>query len=157
MELHSTTVGSSTAECAREVLDVAPMVMRLIRSELRKYGAKEMSVPQFRTLGFVYRNEGASLSEVADHIGLTLPTMSMLVDGLVVRGLINRREDPQDRRRITLALTNAGRTRLESARSATTANLEQKLRELSVSDRATVTAAMRLLRELFSGGNIPAN
>jgi len=133
------------------------MVVRVIRGELRKYGAKEMSVPQFRTLGFVYRNEGASLSEVADHIGLTLPTMSMLVDGLVVRGLIDRREDPQDRRRITLALTNTGRTRHESARSATTANLEQKLRQISVSDRATITAAMRLLRDLFSGGNTPAN
>jgi DNA-binding MarR family transcriptional regulator len=157
MELHSTTMRSSVAECAREVLDVAPMVFRVIRSELRKYGAKEMSVPQFRALGFVYRNEGASLSEVADHIGLTLPTMSMLVDGLVVRGLVNRREDPEDRRRMTLALTDAGRTRLESARSATTANLEQRLRQLSASDRTTITTAMRLLRELFSGGNIPAN
>jgi len=150
--MHATTMRSSVGECAREVLDVVPTVFRVIRTELRKYGAKEMSVPQFRTLGFVYREEGASLSEVAEHIGLTLPTMSLLVDGLVVRGLIGRREDPEDRRRMTLTLTEPGRTRLESAREATIANLEQRLCQLSASDRATITTAMRMLRELFRGG-----
>jgi DNA-binding MarR family transcriptional regulator len=104
-------------------------------------------------LAFVYRNEGTSLSEVADHMVLTLPTMSMLVDGLVVRGLISRREDREDRRRMTLTLTHAGRARFESARAATMANLEQRLRQLSASDRATVTTAMRTLRERFTGGD----
>ena len=128
------------------------MVFRVIRAELRKHGAKEMSVPQYRTLAFVYRNEGASLSEVGDHIGLTLPTMSLLVDGLVDRGLVSRRTAPEDRRRMTLTLTEAGRARLESARAATMANLEERLRQLSASDRATITTAMRMLSELFTGG-----
>jgi len=150
--MHASTIRSSTGECAHEVLDAVPMVMRVIRNELRKYGAKEVSMPQFRTLNFVYRKEGVSLSEVADHIGLTLPTMSMLVDGLVTRGLINRQEDPEDRRRMTLMLTEPGRVRLESARGATVAYLEERLRQLSASDRATITTAMRTLRELFTGG-----
>jgi DNA-binding MarR family transcriptional regulator len=152
IEMQARTIASSVGECAQEVLDVVPMVFRVIRTELRKYGTKEVSLPQFRTLAFVYRNEGTSLSEVADHMVLTLPTMSMLVDGLVVRGLISRREDREDRRRMTLTLTQAGRARFESARAATMANLEQRLRQLSASDRATVTAAMRILRERFTGG-----
>jgi len=150
--MESSTVRSSVGECAHEVLDVVPLVFRVIRAELRKYGAKEMSVPQFRSLGFVYRNEGASLSEVGDHIGLTLPTMSLLVDGLVARGLISRRTDPEDRRRMTLTLTAAGRARLESARSATMGDLEERLRQLPASDQATITLAMRMLRILFTEG-----
>lgn len=142
---------STVGECAHEILDGVPMVFRVIRTELRKYGAKEMSVPQYRTLAFVYRNEGASLSEVCDHIGLTLPTMSALVDGLVARGLVNRRTDREDRRRMTLTLTEPGRARLQSARAATMAYLEERLRQLSASDRATITLAMRMLRELFTG------
>ncbi len=152
IDLQASTTRSSAGESAREVLDVVPMVFRVIRSELRKYGAKEMSMPQFRTLAFVYRKERASLSEVADHIGLKLPTMSTLVDGLVDRGLIRRREDPEDRRRMTLTLTEQGRSGFESAREATIANLEDRLRQLSPSDRATITASMRLLREAFTGG-----
>ena len=150
--MQASATRSSVGECAHEVLDVVPMVFRVIRAELRKHGAKEMSVPQYRTLAFVYRNEGASLSEVGDYIGLTLPTMSLLVDGLVARGLVSRRTDPEDRRRMTLTLTEAGRARLESARSATMANLEERLRQLSASDRATITLAMRVLNELFTGG-----
>jgi len=78
--------------------------------------------------------------------------MSLLVDGLVARGLVSRRTDPEDRRRMTLTLTAAGRARLESARAATMANLEERLRQLSASDRATITLAMRMLSELFTGG-----
>jgi DNA-binding MarR family transcriptional regulator len=144
---------SSVRDCAHEVLDVVPMVFRAIRTELRNYGAKQMSLPQFRTLAFVYRNEGVSLSEVADHMILTLPTMSMLVDGLVVGGLISRREDPEDRRRMTLTLTRDGRARFESAREATMTYLEQRLGQLSPADRATITASMRILREHFVGGD----
>ena len=149
-------VRSSVGECAREVLDVVPLVHRVIRAELRKYGAKEMSLPQYRTLAFVHRNECASLSEVGDHIGLTLPSMSMLVDGLVARRLVNRQTDPDDRRRMTLTLTEGGRARLESARAATVANLEENFRQLSASDRVTITLAMRILSELFTGGKSSA-
>jgi DNA-binding MarR family transcriptional regulator len=144
---------SSAGECAHEVLDVVPVVFRVIRSELREHGAKKMSMPQFRTLAFVYRKERVSLSEVAEHIGLTLPTMSTLVDGLVDRGLITRREDPEDRRRMTLTLTEQGRSGFESAREATAAYLEQGLRQLSPYNRATITASMRILREAFTGGS----
>lgn len=152
MKMQASTVRSSAGECAHEILDSVPMAFRVIRAELRRHGAKEMSVPQYRTLAFVYRNEGASLSEVCEHIGLTLPTMSALVDGLVARGLVNRRTHPHDRRRMTLTLTEPGRARLQAARAATMAYLEERLRQLSAADRATVTLAMRMLRELFAGG-----
>jgi hypothetical protein len=44
-------------------------------------------MPQFRTLAVIDRNANASLSDVTEHIGLTLPSMSKLVDGLVARKL----------------------------------------------------------------------
>ena len=150
--MEASTIRSSVGECAQEILDGVPLVFRVIRAELRKHGAKEMTVPQFRTLAFVGRNEDASLSEVGDHIGLTLPTMSALVDGLVARGLVNRRTDSEDRRRMTLNLTESGRARLQSARTATMTYLEEKLRQLPASDRATITLAMRMLKDLFAGG-----
>ena len=152
IKMQRRAIRSSAAECAREVLEAVPIVMRVIRGELRKYGAREMSVPQYRTLAFVYRNEGASLSELADHVGLTLSTMSTLVDGLTTQRLVNRREDPEDHRRMTLTLTELGRNRHEAAREATLVSLEEMLRQLSPSERATVTGAMQVLREHFTGG-----
>lgn len=124
--------------------------MRVIRTQLRKHGAREVSVPQFRTLAYLNRNEGTSLSDVAEHIGLTLPSMSVLVDGLVSRGLIVRQTHPEDRRRMTLGLTERGRKKLRMAREATASYLEEKLGTLSGAERGTLIQAMQVLREVFT-------
>jgi MarR family transcriptional regulator for hemolysin len=141
-------------ECSREVLEVVPIVMRDIRNQLRKHGATEISVPQFRVLTFLSRSEGASLSKVAEYIGLTLPSMSALVDSLVAGGLVTRQTHPEDRRRMTLTLTEGGRARLKSARASTANYLSQKLNQLSAADRMTVGKCMKVLRTVFTQGEV---
>ena len=86
------------AELASKLVEVIPLVMRAIRSHMRANRALDLSVPQYRALGFVVRHPGASLSQVAEHQGLTLGAASRLVDGLVTRGLVERRASTQDRR-----------------------------------------------------------
>ena len=60
------------AELASKLVEVIPLVMRAIRSHMRANRALDLSVPQYRALGFVVRHPGASLSQVAEHQGLTL-------------------------------------------------------------------------------------
>ena len=136
--------------CAQEVLDVVPQVMRAIRAELRRHRTADLSVPQFRTLAFIDRNANASLSDVTEHIGLTLPSISKIVDGLVTRKLVTRQTDPTDRRRMTLALTRSGQTALEVSRAATRACLAESLAALTDAERTTVVKAMEALRPVFS-------
>lgn len=137
-------------DCAALVLETVPLVMRSVRAEMRGHRAPDLSVPQFRALNFLYRRPGASLSDVADHVGVTLPSMSKLVEKLVARGLVTRQDDPGDRRRITLALTEPGRAELQAAREATHARLAQRLATLSPEQRAVVAEAMRALRGVFA-------
>jgi DNA-binding MarR family transcriptional regulator len=137
-------------DCARDVLDVIPLVMRVIRTQLRKHGTQLLSVPQFRTLLFISRNKGASLSEVADHIGLTLPSMSALVDGLVNRNFVVRRTRQEDRRRMDLTLTERGETTLQSARKGTQEYLKEHFSPLSDAERGTLVRGMEILRQVFS-------
>jgi DNA-binding MarR family transcriptional regulator len=139
----------SLDQCAREVLETVPLVMRTVRAEMRCHRAADLSVPQFRTLTFLNRQAGASLSEVAEHIGLTLPSMSALVNGLVERKLILRNTHSVDRRRVTLTLTEHGRSVLEAAHGATQAALAEKLAALSTKDRTIVVQAMQALRPIF--------
>jgi DNA-binding MarR family transcriptional regulator len=139
-------------ECAREVLDAVPLAMRAIRKQLRQHGTELLSVPQFRTLSFINRNKGASLSEVADHIGLTLPSMSTLVDGLVTRNFVTRKAHRDDRRRMNLALTQHGETTLEAARKGTQRYLKERINRFSEADRATLVKGMGILRQIFSEG-----
>jgi DNA-binding MarR family transcriptional regulator len=137
-------------DCAREILDAVPLAMRTIRTQLRKHSGSSLSVPQFRTLLFINRHNGTSISEVADHIGLSLPSMSTLVEGLVARSFVLRRVHEDDRRRMTLMLTERGDTALRSARSGAQSYLAEQLKPLSEGQRVTILRAMRILRRVFS-------
>ena len=68
--------------CTRELMDTAPQIMQAIRVEMRRGHGSDISIPQFRTLAFIQRNPDSSLSNLAEHLGLTLPSASKLVDGL---------------------------------------------------------------------------
>jgi DNA-binding MarR family transcriptional regulator len=137
-------------ECAHQVLEVVPLVMRAIRGHMRSHRTPDLSVPQFRTLAFLDGREGASLSEVAEHIGLTLPSMSKMIDGLVERNLVTRDSDPADRRRVRLCLTWHGRVVLQTAQEATQDYLARKLAALPADQQAMITEAMRSLRVSFA-------
>ncbi len=140
---------STPNQVASEMLEVVPQVMRVIRDRMRGYRASELSVPEFRTLGYLSRHAGGSLTAVADHIGLSLPAMSRLVDGLVERKLVARQFDAADRRRVTLTLTPRGNALRQNALSATRAYLAEVLDVLSPADRELVAQAMRVLEPLF--------
>jgi DNA-binding MarR family transcriptional regulator len=140
----------SSDQVAFEVLEVIPLIMRVIRSEMREHRGADLSVPQFRTLAYLNRNAGASLSELAEHIGLTLPSMSKLVDGLVGRKLLTREIPVGDRRRVTLELTARGRGTLRSAYASAQAQLAKRLAVMPGAQRAAVVDTLRALRPLFT-------
>ncbi len=53
--------------------------------------------------------EERSVKALAESLGVSLPAMSRAVDGLFERGLVEREEDPADRRMKRVRLTSAGR------------------------------------------------
>jgi len=141
---------ASPEECARLVLETVPMVMRVIRKEMRSHRESDLSVPQFRVLIYLNRNEGASLSDVADYLGLTLPAMSKMVSGLVERNLVNRRIDAGDRRYVILAPTERGRALMRKAYEITQSRLAERLATLPAFGRTTVIQAMGALESIFA-------
>jgi DNA-binding MarR family transcriptional regulator len=144
--------------CACEVLDVVPLVMHGIRSELRRQRSPELSMTQFRTLLHLQRHPGSSLAAVADFIGLALPSMSKLVEGLVCRGLAAREDHAADRRRVTLCLTPAGAAAARSATALAEDHLARRLAALTAEETALIAQAMQLLRGRFSTpGEPPSN
>lgn len=125
------------------------MVMRFIRTEMRRHRAPSLSVPQLRALAFVHGNPGTCLFNVADHLGVTRPTASVIVDRLVRRGLIHRAADPRERRRIALTLTPKGARRLEQARRATRLWLTRALASVPAPGRRRIAEGLGLLGSAF--------
>ncbi len=140
-------MATSAHECAQEILDTIPATIWALRAQMRQHRMPEhLSIPQFGAMRYLTRHNGASLSEAAEHLELSLPSMSKLINGLVERGVVSRETHPADRRRVTLRVTAAGHRVLEAVREANLAFLAQTLGGLSGSERATIADAMRILR-----------
>jgi MarR family transcriptional regulator for hemolysin len=145
----TTTPAVSDGEVAREVLDTVPLVMRVIRAHMCRHRSG-LTVPQFRTLCFLSGAAGSSLSAAADFVGLSLPAMSRLVDGLVEVGLVRRRHSDDDRRHVRLSVTRAGDAAVREARQLAQAHLAEVVASLSPKRRAAIASALRELRDVFS-------
>ncbi|GAB3189160.1 MarR family winged helix-turn-helix transcriptional regulator [Nesterenkonia suensis] len=70
----------------------------------------ELSIKEYDVLYSLSKCETPQrLSELHQHVLLSQPALSRLVDRLVLRGLLARRPDPEDRRATRLSLTDEGR------------------------------------------------
>jgi len=132
------------------VLQTVPVMMRGLGSHLRLQTGLNLSIPQLRTLMFLRRHEGASISDAAEHLEIALPSVSRLIDGLVVRSLVRRHRHATDRRRVTLALTATGRGALDTAQRVAEDYLAAVLMRLTPSVRSTVVQAMQALLGVFA-------
>ena len=149
---HMAEVRAGVEECASRLMEAIPLAMRFIRAKMCRHAGLQLSVPQFRTLAYLHRRPGANVSEAAEHLGITLPAMSRLLDRLVERGLVTRTVDPRDRRRATLALTVLGQGVLSTAWDKTRAEVAGILALLAPEQRDLLTKGLALLEQLFSGG-----
>ncbi len=135
--------------CARELMETVPQILQSIRTKMRHGHGANITIPQFRTLRFIQSNTDSSLTELADFLGLTLPSVSKLVDGLVKQELVNRHESSIDRRRLILGLTGTGESIVNSARASAQDDLMAVLICLSDDELKTIQQAMQLLHPLF--------
>lgn len=146
--------------CARELLEVMPMVMRDLRRSLRSQSTPDLRFPELRSLVFLGHNPGSNLTDLAEYIGVSLPSMSKLVDSLTYRGLVDRQPDVEDRRRVRLRLTDNGRNTLDVTLDAVKASFVSKLTLLERSEIDLIHRGLQHLHRLFDavpgGGEGPA-
>jgi len=136
--------------CAEELLEAVPVLIGTIRQRMRLSQGRKLRLVAFRSLAFVGRTQGATLSSLTEHIGLSMPSMSKIVTTLVEQGLLRRVTAPGDRRCMSLSLTTRGRQYYRSAHVQTQRYLAGRLATLAVPQRNTVAASLRVLRDLFS-------
>jgi MarR family transcriptional regulator, transcriptional regulator for hemolysin len=91
------------------------------------------------------RPEGVRQNQLADELGVEGPSLVRLLDRLVGDGLVERREDPADRRAKLVTLTAEGRRHSERAAKALDAYRTDLLEGSGPDD---IQAALRLLRAL---------
>src|SRR5438309_589161 len=81
---------------------------RAVRRLAAALDAEGCSVEQWRALGFLADGQGRTMTDLADYALLPGPTATKLIDRMVADGLVYRRPDPADRRKVLVYLTERG-------------------------------------------------
>jgi DNA-binding MarR family transcriptional regulator len=97
-----------------------------------------------KLLSSIAGREPAALNDVAKAIGRGAPAVSRSVDALVRAGLVERTQDPNNRRRLALRLTQSGRDNL-SKRIAGGSALRHKFERLAHSELRALERAIEIL------------
>lgn len=136
--------GLLCSQCARQVLDTVPSVMRMLRAAIRNSDGI-LSVPQARVLSFLNRHPGSSVSDVGVHMDVTIASASALIDRLVKRNMVLRRDDPTERRRVKLTVTKEGMKHLEAARLTSQSQVTRLLEPLTADQLRLVSEGLSIL------------
>ena len=88
---------------------------------------------------------GLRMSDLSRYLGVTPPTVTVVVDRLVERGLVERQLDAQDRRQHRCALTLEGQEMLARVREASRLRTRRILSELTHPELQVVEQAMELM------------
>ena len=114
----------------------------------------QVDLMQFRGLVVLASNDAMSLGQFASAAHIHLTRASRMCDRMVRLGLIDRAEDPTNRRQVLLTLTPAGRVLVDTVMSARRAAISPLLAKMSRARRGELVS---LLREFAMAGGDPAD
>jgi DNA-binding MarR family transcriptional regulator len=113
-----------------------------------------VTVPQLRVLVMVHTRGPLNLSAVAAALEVNPSNGSRTCDRLIRAGLLDRRDSPEDRRNVTLTLTDAGRNLVEKLTKQRRSAIERVLRKMDAADRAQLA---ELLDKFATAAGEPAD
>lgn len=133
-----------------ELLSLASAIDRDCAAHLAPYGLSEGRFVLLFLLDGA--EDGLSPRDLAERAGVTPATITGLLDGLERDGLIVRTPDGQDRRKVRIRLTDAGRDVGARAFARHGGWIAGLFSDLSVADRAGLGRALAQVRAQVGGG-----
>jgi DNA-binding MarR family transcriptional regulator len=130
-------------------------LMRLARI-LRQDDSDDLSPTLASILFTVARDGPLTLGDIARRERIKKPSVTAAVDKLEEMGFVQRRRDTTDGRVAWVALTDAGRRRVNARRANRTAWLASRFVDLDRKDLATLARASEIVDGLIEHGSDPA-
>src|SRR5215212_1231245 len=146
----STYEVSPETDRARQTLALLPTLRKWVTARVHCAGADScLSLRQYAALSGI-RQGASSPGELARLWQVTPAVITGVIDRLERRELVRREPDPDDRRRLRLALTEAGLAASTFVEGALTEELAAQLSQASPRELAELGRALDLLQRTFA-------
>lgn len=132
------------------IADFESLMQRLAESHTPEFLEIDVTMPQAKVLYLLGALGDIRMSELVARLGVSLSTVSGLVDRVVDHGLATRREDRADRRHVVVGLTPAGSDFIDRFRDLNSRQMRELLSELDDADLALMRDAFGALERALS-------
>jgi DNA-binding MarR family transcriptional regulator len=131
-------------------LSVIPLIKRVIVRNPQPDHDVVVLKSQYPVL-LVLKNYGTlSMSDLCNHLCMSKPQMSVLVDKMIEEGKIIRIHSGKDRRVILISLSSMGKKFLAVARNKIQLMIKGNLADLNISDLNSLNAALIEIQNILS-------
>jgi DNA-binding MarR family transcriptional regulator len=150
----------SPACLPQELLENTAFLLARLGWAIKGRGIRDLDAAGFDTYDYAVlaalgEGERQTQASIADTLRLDRGQMVGILDGLEERGLVERRRDPQDRRRHVVSLTSDGQQALRRLRSLMKALEEDFLEPLEDESRRALHALLRRLASHYDAERFP--
>jgi DNA-binding MarR family transcriptional regulator len=125
------------AQLVQEVVELQRQIGRILGQRAPSVWIDSgLTLTQLRSLFLIANKGSTNFRRLAEALRVTPSNVTGIVDRLVEQGLVNRTQNPEDRREMTLQTTDEGRALVSNLREAEIKQMSQilsllTLRELS--------------------------
>ncbi len=115
-----------------------------------------LTAPQLLLLQAIGNHEDAAIGELAKVINLSQATVTIIVDRLESRGLVFRQRSEQDKRKVFIRLTDAGKTALEEAPTPLQESFIKRFQELPDWEQSMILSSLQRVGHMMNATDIDA-
>ena len=139
---------STDAELAAGLRTTLSRLVKLLRRETRNDA--QLSLTERATLGLLYPDNRLAPSDIARTEKVTTQSMSQVINHLAELHYLDRTPSNEDKRKVQLSLTPAGRAYVEQIRKDKQEWLASALQENTTpAEKATLAAALEIINKLI--------
>lgn len=129
------TMSLSFPESSAEISSAFIETLVLIHRNFYRNLTTPVPLNQFATLMTLRLEKQATLSEIGQRLQISKQQMTNICDKLLHAGLITKRQDSEDRRRMLISMTSAGEKLLDDQNELVRQRFLSSLRGLSEEER----------------------
>ncbi|MDE1185422.1 MAG: MarR family transcriptional regulator [Pantoea sp.] len=129
---------------------LAHLLVQANRRVNRQLSLEGITLEHWRALKVIADQDGVTMRELSDELMQNFPTLTKIIDKMVLEALVYRRPDEQDRRKVRLYISDKGKAVLEQQNSRVNDH-QDKLEDAYGSDEAQMLKQM--LEQFLKAGN----
>lgn len=155
---NKTEVDSHESPHEESVLRSIRRITRAIDLYSRKLSAScDLTGPQLACLRELARSDETATTQLADAVSLSPATVTGILDRLEQGGLVARQRHREDKRRVMVGLTDAGRDVLRRAPPLLQDGFTQRFRALQAASQAQLDRALQEIVAMMEAEDIDAS